>query len=95
MTFKLFRLVLVTAIVFTSCSRDENENQTVKVNALQKEPLTPTQINATINQVLSSNKQFHWSEMSSQMIWSAALQGQNLITVGFGNSETDYDRSKS
>ncbi|WP_158728976.1 MULTISPECIES: S8 family serine peptidase [unclassified Flavobacterium] len=95
MTFKILRAVFVTAIIFSSCSRDESENQSVVVNALQKDPLTTTQINTTINQILSSNKQFHWSEMSSQMIWSAALQGQNLITIGFGNSETDFDRSKS
>ncbi|MEM0577494.1 S8 family peptidase [Flavobacterium polysaccharolyticum] len=95
MTFKIFRILIVTAIIFTSCSRDESENQTVVVNVLQKEPLTTAQINATINQVLTSNKQFHWSEMSSQMIWSAALQGQNLITIGFGNSASDFDRSKS
>lgn len=95
MTFKIFRILIVTAIIFTSCSRDESENQTVVVNVLQKEPLTTAQINATINQVLTSNKQFYWSEMSSQMIWSAALQGQNLITIGFGNSASDFDRSKS
>ena len=95
MTFKILKLLVFTSILFTSCSKDENENQPVVVNALEKEPLTTAQINGTIDQVLTSNTQFQWSEMSSQMIWSAALQGQNLITLGFGNSAADFERSTS
>uniref|UniRef100_UPI00286B2820 S8 family peptidase n=2 Tax=Flavobacterium sp. TaxID=239 RepID=UPI00286B2820 len=37
---------------------------------------------------------FNWNQVSDQVLWSAALQGQNLMTIGFGNTINDFDRSK-
>ena len=95
MIIKIFRILFIFSIVLTSCSKDENENQVVIVDTLLKEPLTKAEINATIGQTIAANIQFHWTNMTSQMIWSAALQGNNLITVGFGNTTSAFERSTS
>lgn len=95
MTFKIFRLLLLSLLLFSACTNEETENPAVTIDAIQKEPLSRTEINAVIEQTLAANTQFHWNNMTSQMIWSAALQGENLITIGFGDSATAFERSAS
>lgn len=94
MTTKLLKLSIFVLLV-VSCSRDDSEQNTITINAAQKEPLTTTQINAAIDDAMNTKGTFNWKNASSQIIWSAALNGNNLVTIGFGNSKNDFDRSKS
>jgi DeoR/GlpR family transcriptional regulator of sugar metabolism len=38
---------------------------------------------------------FNWKNASNHLLWSASVNGQNLITIGFGNSKNDFERAKS
>ena len=95
--FKRLSLVFVLFIlILASCSREESKNNsTITINENQKNPLTPQQINSKIDESIANNGGFSWKDASSQLIWSAALSGNNIITVGFGTSKEDYERAKS
>ena len=61
----------------------------------QKTPLTPAQINAKIDESINANGTFNWREADSYMIWSAVVNGNNVVTIGFGNSKTNFERAKT
>lgn len=87
--------VLFIVMVIFSCSRDEASHEVESVPLTEKDPLTPQQINAQINQSLESNGNFDWREASSHLLWSASVHGDFILSIGFGNSKDDFDRSKS
>lgn len=91
---KLFKLSVLTLLIFSSCNKEEAISTEPSV-ILQKDPLTVLEINSEINSVLNQNIQFNWSSQSNLVVWSAITQGQNIATIGFGNSKDDFDRSKS
>ncbi|WP_309609746.1 S8 family serine peptidase, partial [Flavobacterium sp.] len=88
------KILFISSLIFTSCTKDETNNDLVVVDATQKEALKASEINAKIEGIASSNNIFNWNQVSDQVLWSAALQGQNLMTIGFGNTINDFDRSK-
>ena len=92
---KFLKVSLVIALVFSSCNKEEENNNVNPIEILQKNPLTTQEINSKINDVLNQDIQFNWSSQSNLVIWSAITQGQNIATIGFGNSKNDFDRSKS
>jgi serine protease len=95
MSSKLLKLSIVFVLIFASCSRDETLQQdTIAVPIVQKEPLTAKQVNAQIDEALSRGG-FNWKNASNHLLWSASVNGQNLITIGFGNSKNDFERAKS
>ncbi len=95
MTKKFLRLSILAFLVFTSCTKDEATEQDILIDSAQKDPLTSQEINAKINEALQSKGSFNWNESPDHLLWSAIVQGQNVATIGFGNSKSDYDRSKS
>ncbi|PTX63518.1 subtilase family protein [Kordia periserrulae] len=90
--------VLVAAFSVISCSNDpaietlEEENSVV---TLQKTPLTPTQINAKINETVSSRERFEWTNMDAHTIWSATVHGDQILTIGYGNDDNDFNKENS
>ena len=89
----LFSLLFIT--IFSACNQDENEVTPIVIDAAQKEPMTTSQVNKVIDDAIAARGNFDWKESSNQMIWSAAKHGNNLMTIGFGTSAKDFDRSKS
>lgn len=88
------RIFVALAVVsFASCSRDENETTTAG-DAKSQQMYTPAQINAEIERSLKSTGDFNWKTTSDSFIWSAASNGDFIISVGFGNNANDFDRSK-
>jgi subtilisin family serine protease len=93
---KILRISLLTLLIFSSCSRDENQSEdSILIDASQKTPLTPVQINAKIDESLNAKGKFNWSEASSHLLWSAVVNGNNIVTIGFGNSNTNFERAKT
>ncbi|WP_430409843.1 S8 family peptidase [Kordia sp.] len=94
------RLVLVmTALSIIACSKDakinENLQEEESVVVVQREALTPQQINAKINETIEQRIDFEWKNMEAHMIWSAAVHGDNIITVGFGADDNDFNKENS
>jgi subtilisin family serine protease len=92
--FNLKFIVLLT-VLFVSCNHDETINNSIVIDASQKTPLTIEQVNSKIDESFNTKGSFNWKEASNYLLWSAIKQGNNITTIGFGNSVTDYDRSKS
>lgn len=93
---KIFRICLLFTLFFSSCSRDENQSEnTIIIDETKKNPLTPVQINAKIDESLNTKGRFNWNEASSHLLWSAVVNGNNIVTIGFGNSKTNFERSKT
>jgi hypothetical protein len=89
--------VLVAAFSVISCSNDPaietlEENSVV---TLQKTPLTPTQINAKINETVSSRERFEWTNMDAHTIWSATVHGDQILTIGYGSDDNDFNKENS
>ena len=95
MSRKIVKLVLLSLIVLASCSRDDSSEKTIAIEESQKNPLTAEQINAKIDASLNTKGSFNWSEASSHLLWSATIHGNNVMTIGFGNSKTNFERSKT
>ncbi len=99
MKFKNFNqlLVLVLILIVSSCSKEdslqEKEIQEVEVN-LQK-PLTVSQINERISQVFKEKKEFNWSYVDDHTLWSAVLQGENILTIGYGREGESFSEQRS
>lgn len=80
---------------FSACNQEETESTPIVIEAAQREPLTTAQVNKVIDDALAARGNFSWKEASTQMLWSAAYHGNHLMTIGFGTSKSDFDRSKS
>ena len=96
MSRKIVKLFLLSLIVFSSCSKEVSQDKnSIVIPENQKTPLTPAQINAKIDGFIATTGSFNWSDADSQLLWSATIHGNNVITIGFGNSKNDFQRTKS
>ena len=96
MKSKLFKLSLVMLLIFASCSKEDTaQEKAIVIDPAQIEPLTSQQINAKIDETIATTGTFNWSEASNHLLWSAVFQGNNIVSIGFGTSKNDFDRSKS
>ena len=83
-------------LIFSSCSKDDSVPESnIVIDASQKEPLTAQQINAKIDEIIALKGTFNWSNASNHLLWSAVFRGNNIVTIGFGNSKNDFERAKS
>ncbi len=82
--------LLLTFVIF-SCTQ---ENQELTSNQLpqQKTPLTAAKINSIINDKIDTEGDFNWSDTNAYVIWSAAMRGDSILTVGYGTSESNFQK---
>jgi subtilisin family serine protease len=86
--FTAFTLLFVAA-----CSEEQFEE--TKLNQIEfKDVLTTRQINDVINQT-SQKEHFTWQKASLHQLWSAVKQGNDLVSIGFGDNKNDFDKSTS
>jgi serine protease len=95
MSRRIIKLVLLSFIVFASCSKEEPMDKTIVIDESLKNPLTAAQVNAKIDESLNTKGSFNWSEASSHLLWSASANGNHVVTIGFGNSKTNFERVKT
>lgn len=82
--------LLLLFFVFTSCNRDDLQNNVANTEITQKDPLTAKQINEKINETIKTKGRFSWNESSDHFLWSGIFQGNKIASIGFGSS---FDRS--
>lgn len=89
----VFFLALFFAL--NSCTQEELRNENSNIEMSQKNPLTEKQINERINQTIKNEGTFNWKNESDYFLWSAVFRGNRMVSIGFGSSKDDFDRSKS
>jgi len=57
--------------------------------------MSAAEVKSKVFEQVNQNKQFNWGSTSDYVVWSALQNGNNVCTIGFGNSKSDFDRSKS
>ena len=91
--------LVMAAFGVISCSNDapniENLEEENSLVIVQRTPLTPTEINAKINETISSREDFEWSNMDAHMIWSATVHGDQILTIGYGADDNDFNKENS
>lgn len=85
---------LLSMLLIASCSNDEKEilNHEVTQEEFQQEPLTPEQINKAIYGAIQNNGSFNWKDASDHLLWSAAVHGNYVITIGYGSSGQSFEK---
>lgn len=76
-------LIYFLVVVFVSCTKD---NELKNDDQLQKEPLTGKQINQIIDKFFIETGSFSWIQADNFTIWSAAMRGDSILTIGYGSS---------
>lgn len=89
----VFFLALFFAL--NSCTQEELSNENSNIEMSQKNPLTEKQINERISQAIKNEGTFNWKNESDYFLWSAVFRGNRMVSIGFGSSKDDFDRSKS
>ena len=96
MSRRILKLFLLSLIIFSSCSREDSmDKNSIVIPDSQKTALTPIQINAKIDEALNTNHTFNWRDADSYLLWSAVVNGNYAVSIGFGNSKTDFERAKT
>lgn len=88
--------LLALFFVLNSCNnRDDLQNENLTIENVQNDPLTGKQINAEINSTIKNTGYFNWKNASDHLLWSAIFRGNRMVSIGFGSSKDDFDRSLS
>jgi serine protease len=89
---KKSRLILFTLFVISlSCSKQEIQDDQTTQNAL--EPLSGIEINRLIKTSVEKNGKFSWNDADDYVLWSAAMHGDSILTIGYGSSSFDTQKS--
>ncbi len=90
----LFALGLFLAF---SCSK-EDPNEIIEPTLESQDTqrlLSVAEINSFINGELKNGNQDVWSKASAQILWSAAMRGGEVLSVGFGNEGESFSKNRS
>jgi hypothetical protein len=79
---KLKLIAFMLFVIMAGCTKDnELKNELI---LLSKEPLTGEEINLKIDNFISQKGTFNWQMADDFMLWSAAMHGDSIITIGYG-----------
>lgn len=90
---KFTLLVLTYSALLISCHKEIENDIRPTEEQIPLTPLSTSEIRSQIDESFTKNGHFDWKESTDIMVWSAALEGQNILAVGYGtesyrNSDT-------
>lgn len=88
LTIVLVLLFIASCTQQTEFSVRENEQ-----NQTELAPMDPTEINLEIKKTIQTSGDFNWNDATDYMLWSAAMHGDSILTIGYG--ESPFDKHKS
>ena len=72
-------MILVVAVAMTRCSEDP-----IAVEKEVQEELVPKrEIDRMIIQSLQDHDEFNWNSVPGQVLWSARLHSDSILTIGY------------
>ncbi|NQX86388.1 MAG: S8 family serine peptidase [Flavobacteriaceae bacterium] len=91
-------LLFMCALLAISCTKEETiitEEEQQHQEIAKKEPLSIQEINAIIEATLKTSGEFNWSAVDDYTLWSGVVQGNNILTVGYGNKGESFSETRS
>ena len=82
------------ALLLVSCSKDSQVEEEQLQN-FPEEPLTIQQINSRITQDLETNGDLDWNTVDTHMLWSAVVNGKNVLTIGYGEEGESFTEDRN
>ncbi|MEH0153082.1 S8 family serine peptidase [Limibacter armeniacum] len=79
---KLWVAILLT-IGFLSACTDQDEILQEPIQEVQEQLMTRQEIDKAIINSLQTSDEFNWNQASDRMLWSALLQGDSILTIGY------------
>lgn len=92
---KLSKISVILLLLIVSCSKEEERKEDLIVISEQQDPLSGRQINDYINSFNQAGEKFDWSKATTHQLWSAVVNGNNIVSIGFGKNQADFDKTKS
>ncbi|MDC7995877.1 S8 family peptidase [Altibacter sp. HG106] len=95
------RIMAVSAVLLfvSSCSEEtltpEVTPQTDLKAEISQELLSIDQINTIIHERLKATGTFDWADVTDQVLWSATVHGNELLTIGYGEPQQSFRTSES
>tara|TARA_R110002072_G_scaffold124085_1_gene259495 strand:+ start:14306 stop:15823 length:1518 start_codon:yes stop_codon:yes gene_type:complete len=87
-------ILAIAAFTIIGCSQDslepvsdENSGQNLTIS---QQLLTIAQINRIIDQQLRETGSFSWDNVTDQVLWSATVHGNEILTIGYGSSGESF-----
>ena len=95
---KLHLILAAASLLFlTNCSQDPLEtpagSDASLINQTSQELLSINRINEIIDRELQASGDFDWTRTTDQVLWSAVVHGENLLTVGYGTKGESFSTS--
>ncbi|MEM9834837.1 MAG: S8 family serine peptidase [Bacteroidota bacterium] len=81
-----FPLLLLVAYCFSAC---QSEEPIAEIFTTNPEPLTTAEIDLVIQNALHQNDGFDWSQVPDEVLWSALVQSDSVLTIGYQPTSTD------
>ncbi|MFT4698617.1 MAG: serine protease [Flavobacteriaceae bacterium] len=88
-------LFFIAFLSIVSCTQDSLivEAEANQKTAITQELLTIVQINSIIDSLLKTTGNFSWDNVTDQVLWSATVHGDNILTIGYGNKGESFRTS--
>ncbi|MGV6829320.1 MAG: S8 family peptidase [Flavobacteriales bacterium] len=91
--------LLFTLFIFlVSCTQDQILDDSISKNlekAQEQKLLSKTEINKIIESSLKNTGNFNWKQVTDQVLWSAVVHGNNVLTIGYGQKGEHFRSSEN
>ena len=86
--------MIASLLGVVACSTDDGlkTQESPVVTNFESDTLTHDQIKNAIDAVNRVGGEFAWSKGSNQLLWSAIVSGNNLVSIGFGDHKDDFEK---
>ncbi len=100
MKTKLILSTFISTLILASCISDDAKNLDISgsdvISNTQESDrfLSIDEINTLIDQSFYEKGSFSWDEVPANVLWSAAVHGQEMLTVGYGEKGESFRDGK-
>jgi subtilisin family serine protease len=92
---RIYFALAILAIVMVSCHDEESEPETPQPKQSDAELLSKKEIRKIIKSKVQQTGDFIWKEADPNVIWSAAMHGDSILTIGYSDLAYSELRTKS
>lgn len=82
---KLLFMAVTAIVLFSSCHEDKIQPENCATGQ-EQEAISAEAIRQYISEQLEATGDFSWSNVDAEILWSAAIHGDGILTVGFSNN---------